>query len=60
MSRKTFVGISLDTETDKDILRWLQRIPKGEKSSAIRDAIRAYIGQGGLTGYNIMTEISII
>lgn len=49
MSRKTFVGISLDTETDRDIIRWLERLPKGTKSAAIREAIRAHIGGGGVT-----------
>jgi hypothetical protein len=47
MSRKTFTNISLDTEADKDILRWLER--QENKSAAIRAAIREHIGRNGLT-----------
>jgi hypothetical protein len=47
MSRKTFTNISLDTETDKDILRWLER--QENKSAAIRAAIREHIGRNGVT-----------
>ena len=41
---KTF---SLDTEADKDILRWLGAQENVSKS--IRQAIRAYQGRGGVT-----------
>jgi hypothetical protein len=47
MSRKTFTNISLDTEADKDILRWLER--QENKSAAIRVAIREHIGRNGIT-----------
>jgi len=47
MGRKTFTNISLDTETDKDILRWLER--QENKSAAIRAAIREHIGRNGVT-----------
>jgi hypothetical protein len=47
MSRKTFTNISLDTEADKDILRWLER--QENKSAAIRAAIREHIDRSGLT-----------
>jgi hypothetical protein len=47
MSRKTFTNISLDTEADKDILRWLER--QENKSAAVRAAIREHIGRNGLT-----------
>ena len=47
MSRKTFTNISLDTEADKDILRWLER--QENKSAAIRAAIREHIGRNGVS-----------
>jgi hypothetical protein len=47
MSRKTFTNISLDTEADKDILRWLER--QENKSAAIRAAIREHIGRNGIS-----------
>ena len=49
MARKTILSISLDSEADKDILRWVDSLDKGEKSAGIRDAIRAHIGGGGVT-----------
>ena len=41
---KTF---SLDTEADRDILRWLNA--QDNVSAAIREAIRAHQGRGGVT-----------
>lgn len=43
---KVSVSVVLDLEADRDILRWLDR--QGNKSEAIRAAIRAHIG-GGVT-----------
>jgi len=47
MARKTTVTLSLDTETDKDILRWLDH--QENRSAAIREAIRDHLGRGGVT-----------
>jgi hypothetical protein len=47
MAKKTVVSLSLDTEADRSILRWLDR--QENKSAAIRAAIRAHIGGGGVT-----------
>ncbi len=44
---KTTRTLSLDTETDKDILRWLNR--QDNRSAAIRVAIRDHIGRNGVT-----------
>jgi hypothetical protein len=38
---------SLDTETDRDILRWLAA--QDNVSAAIREVIRAHQGHGGVT-----------
>jgi len=40
-------SVSLDTEADRDILRWLAAQPNA--SEAIRLAIRAYQGRGSVT-----------
>ncbi len=40
-------SISLDTEADRDILRWLDA--QSNASEAIRMAIRVYLGRGGVT-----------
>ncbi|MBN1135363.1 MAG: hypothetical protein JXM73_02195 [Anaerolineae bacterium] len=47
MAHKTFSSFSLDTEADRDILRWLGR--QENRSKAIRDALREHIGGGGVT-----------
>ena len=49
VGRKTTVAISLDLEADRDILRWLEQVPKGDRSRAIREAIRDHLGRGGVT-----------
>lgn len=43
------VCFTLDSEADRDILRWLARMPRRSKSAAIRDALREHLGGGGVT-----------
>jgi len=47
MARKTVVAFSLDTEADRDILRWLER--QENRSAAIRAALREHLARGGVT-----------
>ena len=44
---KHVVNFVLNSETDKDILRWLAR--QENRSAAVREAIRAHIKGGGVT-----------
>ena len=44
---KQVINVVLNTEADKDILRWLAR--QENRSAAIREAIRSHIGGGGVT-----------
>lgn len=44
---KQAVTFVVDTERDRDILRWLGN--QGNKSAAIRKAIRAHLGRSGIT-----------
>jgi len=46
MTKQT-VTIVVDTERDRNILRWLSS--QDNKSAAIREAIRVHIGRGGIT-----------
>jgi hypothetical protein len=46
MAKQT-VTFVVDTERDRDILRWLGS--QGNKSAAIREAIRTYLERGGIT-----------
>jgi len=43
------VSFTLDDKTDRDLLRWLDSLPKRGKSEAIRDALRAHLGRSGVT-----------
>ena len=43
------VSFALDDQQDRDLLRWLDSLPKRGKSEAIRDALRAHLGRGGIT-----------
>jgi hypothetical protein len=46
MTKQT-VTFVVDTERDRDILRWLDS--QDNKSAAIREAIRVHLGRGGIT-----------
>jgi len=46
MARQTITFV-LDTVRDRDILHWLEG--QENKSAAIRAAIRAHLGRGGIT-----------
>lgn len=47
MAHKVVIPVSMDTEADRDLLRWLER--QENRSAAIRDALREYIGRGSVT-----------
>lgn len=42
-------SFSLDAQKDRRIIRWLDGLPRGEKSKAIRDALDAHLGGAGVT-----------
>ena len=46
---KTVVSFVLDEEQDRDLLRWLNSLPKGKRSEAIREGLRTYIKGSGVT-----------
>jgi hypothetical protein len=46
MNNITF-SFSLDIESDADIIRWLNSLPRGRKSAAIREAIRVGLRTDG-------------
>ena len=46
---KIVASFTLDSETDQDILDWLKRQPKGDRSAAVRRAIRDHLGRSGVT-----------
>ncbi len=54
---KIVVSFSLDTERDRRLVRWLESLPKGDKSEAIRKALVAHLGQGGITLADIYEAI---
>jgi hypothetical protein len=47
MARKVVIPVSMDTEADRDLLQWLEK--QENRSRAVREALRAYIGRGGVT-----------
>jgi len=57
---KVTVSFTLDGERDRRILRYLESLPRGEKSAAIRAALDAHLGGGGVTlgdVYQVVTDI---
>lgn len=49
MGQKVMVSVSFDAESDRDLLRWLGKLEKGQRSAAIRGAIRDHLGRGGVS-----------
>lgn len=47
MAGKVVISVSFDERDDRDLLRWLGR--QKNKSEAVRTAIRAQLGGGGVT-----------
>lgn len=54
---KMTVTFSLDTERDKRLVRWLDNLPEGGRSAAIREALAAHLGQNGVTLRDIYEAI---
>jgi hypothetical protein len=46
---KVTISFTLDGERDRQILRYLEGLPRGEKSAAIREALAAHLGAGVVT-----------
>jgi hypothetical protein len=43
------VSFTVDGEKDRDLVRWLDGLPRRKRSEAIRQALRAHLGRGGVT-----------
>ncbi len=43
------ISFSLNSDKDRDLVRWLDSLPKRAKSQAIRDTLRAGLGRGSVT-----------
>ncbi|MBU0513918.1 MAG: hypothetical protein KJ621_04030 [Proteobacteria bacterium] len=43
------VSFTLDSETDRDLVRWLAALPRRQKSAMIRDTLRVGLARGDLT-----------
>jgi hypothetical protein len=54
---KVHVSFTLDTEEDKRLVRWLDGLPKGQKSEAIREALANHLSQNGITLRDIYEAI---
>jgi hypothetical protein len=46
---KVTISFTLDSERDRRILRYLDDLPRGERSAVIREALGAHLGAGGVT-----------
>jgi len=43
------ISFTVDSEKDRDLVRWLDGLPRRKRSEAIRKALRANLGRGGVT-----------
>ena len=46
---RVVMSFTMDSQKDRRILLYLEGLPRGEKSKAIRDALHAHLGGGGVT-----------
>jgi hypothetical protein len=46
---RVVMSFALDSQKDRRILHYLEGLPRGEKSKAIRDALHTHLGSGGVT-----------
>ena len=46
---KVTVCFSLDSERDRDLVRWLENLPKRGRSEAIRYTLRSNLSRSGIT-----------
>jgi len=46
---RVVMSFALDSQKDRRLLHYLEGLPRGEKSKAIRDALHAHLGGGGIT-----------
>ncbi len=55
---KVTVAFTINLERDRDIVNWLKAQGDGNRSAAIRKAIRSHVGQPDLRDvYNLLLEI---
>jgi len=55
---KVTISFTLDPDEDRDLIRWLESLPKRGRSRAIREALRA--AQGGITLGDIYNTLKAI
>lgn len=51
------VSFTMDSATDKDLVLWLERLPKGKRSETIRNTLRDGLGRGGITHSDIYEAV---
>ena len=51
------MSFTLDSQKDVRILRYLEGLPRGQKSAAIRDALHAHFGGGGVTLRDVLQAV---
>jgi hypothetical protein len=55
---RVVMSFSLDSQEDRRILHYLEGLPRGEKSKAIRDALHAHLGGGSVTLRDVLQAVN--
>ena len=54
------VSFTIDSEKDRDLVRWLDDLPRRRRSEAIRRALRDGLGRGGVTLGDVYQAIKVL
>ena len=55
---RVVMSFSLNSQKDRRILHYLEGLPRGEKSKAIRDALHAHLGGGSVTLRDVLQAVN--
>ena len=54
------VSFTIDSEKDRDLVRWLDGLPRRRRSEAIRRVLRDGLGRGGVTLGDVYRAIKVL
>jgi len=54
------ISFTVDSEKDRDLVRWLDGLPRRKRSEAIRQALRAHLARGSVTLGDVYQAVKVL